>query len=397
MAAAEIQGAAVLKIEEMYMHMARIYQSILILLLFSFTAEGQVRVTHLSGSDDLIDEEGVVYNLPQTSFRIDFKATKVSEFAGPFSEYAENLLGIRDVIKQTNVIHLLEAAELTCFTKPDPNHFYHVSLTEKAEKNLLMRMDPDGVLLGVEMVGKDAGDKRIVMEGDEFDYEMFRHYSPVSLVERTDTVFRKVAIDTNIYESTILRRRLEPKSEEKKAREALAIINQLKEDKYNLLVGYQETAYSRDALDYMIRRLENMEREYLEMFTGVRLTETIDYTLYFTPSKEDKNSDVPLLSFSSKEGFSDDGNRNISILFEPVEATGDKAESTAEPKEPGSGLRYRLPGHTDCKILFSNEVLFEKVLLINQFGVVRALPAYVTDVTFDPKTGNIRSVLLNRE
>ena len=71
------------------------------------------------------------------------------------------------------------------------------------------------------------------------------------------------------HTAQILKRTMVEKSPEQKAREAADFISKIKEDRFNLLTGYQEVSYNQETLEYMDTQLKLLEKEYMKLFTGI--------------------------------------------------------------------------------------------------------------------------------
>ena len=80
---------------------------------------------------------------------------------------------------------------------------------------------------------------------------LFKKYTESPTREIIDTMIRRVSIDTLVIEEKIFKRSMIEFTDQEKAQEAADKIRQIEKDKYNLLVGYQETAYSREAMEFM--------------------------------------------------------------------------------------------------------------------------------------------------
>ena len=91
------------------------------------------------------------------------------------------------------------------------------------------------------------------------------------------------------------------KSFESKAREAADAIMKSRKDQYNLVAGEQETPYSGEAIQTMLSELKAWENNYMSLFTGISISDTITYVFYVTP--EGLNP-VTAFYFDAAKGFS---------------------------------------------------------------------------------------------
>lgn len=51
-----------------------------------------------------------------------------------------------------------------------------------------------------------------------------------------------------------------------KAREAADMISRIRESRFNLITGYQETNFSRETMEYMDKNLQRMLQDYISLF-----------------------------------------------------------------------------------------------------------------------------------
>jgi hypothetical protein len=174
------------------------------------------------------------------------------------------------------------------------------------------------------------------------------------------------------------------------------MINRLKEDKYKLLVGYQETAYDKGAMEFMYNKLAATERSYLTLFTGIRKEETITHSVIIIPGVEDIEEGIPVLSFSEDQGLMPDDPEEQLILDFDLEQ-GSIPEDASALGEQFSGIVYRVASPTGFKLSYYGDELLSGREIINQFGVLRVLPDKVEEFSIDPVTGNIEMVRMKPE
>ena len=74
----------------------------------------------------------------------------------------------------------------------------------------------------------------------------------------------------------------------------------LRGDAVGLVAGEQETPYTGEALQIMLSELKNWENNYMSLFTGVSISDTIVYVIYVTP--ENLNPTTAFY-FDANKGF----------------------------------------------------------------------------------------------
>ena len=224
--------------------------------------------------------------------------------------------------------------------------------------------------------------------------ELFRTYADLNMYAKVDTVVRTINIDTITIEDYTFKTTMTEKPLEVKAKEVAEMIQKIREGRYNLITGYQEVNYSEGALKFMNAELQELELEYLRLFTGAAVSSYLTYTFIFLPTAENSGSAVPLFRLSRNSGISDGGGggEQISIIIEP---SGNTASVSSDIT--GKGLRYRIPEEAQVKVQYRGNVAAQIRTVIAQFGRVAALSADASNVEFDGETGGLKSVKLQSE
>ena len=359
----------------------------------------QVRVTPISNQAGQSAKRGVVYALPRTVLSVDLFVTRTSYIPGPYVQFAREYLGTTDHITTSSVIYRIDRAAIRAHAEADPDQFYLVDKEEKLAQEIWLSMSEGGLILGAESLKENYSPAEVSAQWSRDAFTktepaiLFSHSAAPSLKEVIDTTIRRVAIDTTFIEYVEYTSSFVQSSDREKAQDVIALLNQIEEDKYRLLVGYQETPYSRETLEYMIRSLDQLREDYLSLFKGTVLTETRKFTYRFVPDPGDAGKDVGLAGFSPTGGLSDAaGNGQLTVKITKSGATA-LLEKDALPQGP-SGFYYRIPEPVLVEVSLSGSVLASEQLMVNQMGVVRSLPSNVTRVEFHPQTGAILKLIL---
>jgi hypothetical protein len=221
---------------------------------------------------------------------------------------------------------------------------------------------------------------------------LYSAYSRPELVEKIDTVLRRITIDTASVTKMELRYSYVPRSDKDMARDVLSRIHRIEQDRYNLLVGYQETPYSREVLEFMLKQLDQMKSEYLKLFTGTTIKESVCFTLLFLPEKA--GEEFVLAGFSPASGLTQGSGSEIKIA---LKAAGNTAKIGNDPTPMGAstGYCYRIPESVEVIVSFQGKSMALARLLISQLGVVRTLPPDAGKVELDPETGSLIRVFVD--
>ncbi len=343
------------------------------------------------------------YSLPRTAVVVEVEVSKTQMTPGPYAQYANRLLGMNDIITRSSNKYEITNIEIKSFVDPDPDHLYMVTLPDESAINRYLGFTESGLFLGVGNQAFSMQEKASSVESKAYSKQStdagFTHFLDINLIERIDTIVEYVREDTVMLQRQSLRRSWVEKSTEQRAREVADYILELREKKFDLISGFQEISYSKEALEYMYTEMNQLESDYLDLFTGVSKQEKYRYRFVHRPSKRDAGSRHILFSFSSIYGVLNandvDGRPIIltyrrSQLTDPLERN--MEQHAARHSEFGHGIHYRIPEYADIKLHMENELIAEARMLINQFGIVSHLPAKDLDIRLHPGSGSIQSI-----
>ncbi|NQV01348.1 MAG: DUF4831 family protein, partial [Bacteroidia bacterium] len=327
-------------------------------MFITILAHGQISVYHIDQTTEPNTQPGIFYALPRTVVNIEVVIDRIENYMGPYAEYALRYLGIQNVVMANAVEYRIREINITTSAEPDPGQYYFVELGEKlskTDKAGLLSLNESGLILGTLPDAMDTTEQVIrifkdrdgitLTEKDVFP-EIFKYYADVSVFEKVDTIIRKVSIDTLTLERQILKRTMVEKSPEQKAREAADFISRIKDDRFNLLTGYQEVSYNQETLEYMDTQLKLLEKEYMKLFTGISIQKTYTYDYKYIPFANQINTEIPIFKFLSNRGVMDldeMGGRAVTIKVQRVGNTNQVAGYLNRPREEAKtqGFYYR--------------------------------------------------------
>lgn len=378
-------------------YLTRILLSVSILIPIG--AWSQIKVIRVENQDELAGKNGIVYSLPRTVVVAELRITKSQQFTGPLATYASEYLGIDEVITKDAVSYSIESAVIRTVTEPDPEQVYLIQKEDKSPGEIWVSFGKQQPILTMETFDKA---KASVPEGfsswnkDLFQTSesarLFKKYTDSPTREITDTIIRKVSIDTLVIEETLFRHSREEYSDPEKAGEAADKIREIEHDKYNLLIGYPETAYSKEAMEYMVGELEKQRQDYLKLFTGVTIKESIVFSLPVIPDAENENQDYVIGGFSKTAGITEATEQNsIAMTFK---SDGEPVKANQESGLPGAGLVYLLPRTFQVVLAFQGKELTARRVEVLQLGTLLSLPSTFKKIEFNLETGGLQSVVI---
>ncbi len=376
-------------------------------ILFMFAGCSSQAPVVSSGHISKIDTDHPVlyYLLPRTVVAVDVTVKKTTVIPGPYAGYAEQLLGLGNVIFSPSSNFEIAGVDINGFAEPDPSQLYYISIPQMEEQkhDFYLSLSEEGLIKSVntpfdgEMVaGKPDQSKDY---GDFGTDATFNYFIDINLMEQVDTIVEHIRMDTLTLQRQTLRRSWVEKSEELRAREVANYILEIREKKFDLISGFQEINYSKEALEYMYKEMDRLENDYLDLFTGITYTQFIRYRFMHTPGGDHAGQGLPLFYFSSSDGISlnDEGNATeVKIHYQASGATAQLKSSLNQrlfvnPTQR-AGFYFRIPEYADVQLHIGTKKRAEARMLVNQFGVVSKLPYHQQEIQYYPGTGSIHSV-----
>lgn len=259
----------------------------------------QSSVIKLPADSGLLPQtNGFFYMLPKTAFKIEVTITRTNLIKGYYTDYAEKLLGLSNVISTNATSYALKDISLSSFAIPDSQQIYYVELTPRQVKKHFLHTLYQQATPYTEQIFSPSYSNSSTQLPD-----FFKNYSEITYVEKEDYYVERKIIDSVITEIPISKTKKITKSLDEKAKEAADFIIQIRKDKYDLTAGEQEVAYSKEALELLIKELNQWEKNYLDLFTGIAIEEDLTYSLIIIPENE-TDTLIPLFTIDSQTGFS---------------------------------------------------------------------------------------------
>jgi hypothetical protein len=382
-----------------------------ILLLICPALQAQLKVYHIESNATPPVSQGVFYSLPRTVVNIEVTIDRIENYKGPYADYALRYLGLKNVVMNNSVEYAISGVTITTSPEPDPEQYYFIGTgakLAKGEKAGLLSLSDAGLILGtipertdtvVETVIRGTGEESPQMAEKDLFPEIFKYYADMSVFEKVDTIIRKVSIDTMTMERQYLKRTMVEKSPEQKAKEAADFISKIKDNRFNLLTGYQEVNYNRETLEYMDTQLKIMEKEYMKLFTGISIHKTVSYHYKYIPLSNQINTEIPIFKFSRTKGpteLDEPGGKVVTIRIQRVGNTNNVASylGRAVKEDKEQGIYYRIPELARVIVKLDENTTEETQCLVNQLGLVSNLPADKWKVRFHMETGGIKGLVI---
>jgi len=320
----------------------------------------------------------LVYALPRTVLTVSIETRREISIPGPYARFAGDMLGLDNVIKSETEAWTIRKISISSRTEPDPSKYYVINSNTQYSSNILS-LRREGLIIDLNPEILPGASEVQISSGIEGNvHRSFDLGSDEYSVIQRDTAFRRVSLDSTFIRIPYVvekRRRL---STEQLAERASKRLMEIREGKILVLTGEANVFPQNEAA---INELNRLEREYTELFTGKRFTETAVYTYNIIPQSNDSGKPVVVLSFSEVTGPSAGSSgkgKPVTIDFIRESESGNlkviSPESIGSFGNTNDDLYYRVPEMVNLRIKYGDEELFSSRRLIYQFGSIIRLP-----------------------
>lgn len=380
-----------------------------LILVFAFIdSYTQNRILPLEKAKDYTGNGGIYYALPRTVIRVNVNIVRIDSYKGPYSLFAEKFLGLEDFIQYDNTIYKIKDIDICSYTEPDPDHIYFVEIEDrdsKRDKQIILFLDESGIIQAINDEHqpaepekyKCAGFESGVINSEINDYPemIFSEFITNNYVETFDTITKVITVDdTSTIEKKVLQSRMIEKTLEQKAEEISQRIYRIQTERNNLLTGYQETAYTKESMQYMNDQLLSMETELLELFKGKSAKSEMVYSFKYIPVADATTESDIIFKFSETSGVLDRySETGYPVKIELVSSGLSKKIDESSARKAASsdeGFYYRIPEYSDVRIVYDDVTFAEMRMLIEQYGSLVKLPPNKSSILFHENSGNIR-------
>ncbi len=367
-------------------------RSILILLLafvfFASSFQASAKDDKKKPASELgVIAGGVVYSLPRTGIRIKVEVEQEKFFHGPYYEYAQKYLGLKNASSSDSENWMITDVKLETYGEPDPAEVYKANGAVAS----LLSLSESGTLLGINSEVKSEANK---VHTSDFTGKI---KAPSTIWSDMSMHSFLAAKDSVHNSSTSL------KSFEEKAAEAAHDILKLRKRKaLALAANYDKLPPDGDAYKVMVKELDRIIGEYEALFIGKSMKARHEYVFEVVPDGKGSRGLVAF-RFSPTSGVLPENNvsgKPIMLEIEPLAELTQKSQQVAVPgagETSTKGIFYRIPGFAVAKVLNGSDVIAQSRLSVAQFGIVTPLSDGLLNgdysVEFHPATGAIRNIM----
>jgi len=337
------------------------------------TAQGEIRPVSAS---DPVRDGSIVYGLPRTVFTVVVQVQRTIEKPGPYSKYADDLLGLSDVIKSENESWSIENISVKSHDELDPSELYVISSTTLFQTNVLS-LKKEGLILDInpQLFPTDDLKSTSLANGNLPGHSVDLGSDEYFQMQR-DTAYKRLNVDSTFVRIPYIVEKKKKLSLDQLAEKAAKRLMELRDGKHLILTG-EATVFPQN--DAAINEINRLEKAYTELFTGITVKETFTFYYDLIPEKSMTGKPVTLFQFSDQTGpvTGTASGKPVTVEFNPEKKTKNLTilgKPKSEEKKYDK-IFYRVPDVVDMKIVLGSDKLFDSRKLIYQFGEIIQLPA----------------------
>jgi hypothetical protein len=324
-------------------------------------------------------EGSIVYGLPRTVFTVLVEMERTIEKPGPYARYASDLLGLDDIVREESESWSIEGIIVETHEELDPSEFYIIESNTLFQTNVLA-LKKEGLILDLNPgLFYSSGDKLMSNEKETNQVRSGDLGSDEYYLVQSDTAYKRMNIDSSFIRVPYVVEKKKRLTVDQLAERAARRLMEMREGKHLILTG-EATVFPQS--DAAIIEMNRLEKEYMELFTGKTLKQTLTYTYQIIPNKEMGGKPILLFQFSELTGPLTDsmkGGIPVTIELIPEQKTKDLTIMRKQQSSPAAPiydkLYYRVPDVVNLKVTKGADILFNSRKLVFQFGEVIQLPA----------------------
>jgi hypothetical protein len=141
----------------------------------------------------------------------------------------------------------------------------------------------------------------------------------------------------------------------------------------------------------MIGKLEAQKMEYLKLFTGVTVKETLRFSYPVVPEAGKEVQVYKVASFTKISGIGiPEGQNDIALTLASTSSKNEENNSGSQV----SGIVYLMPARAQASLTFQGKELSSATVEVMQLGTKMALPPAFKKIELDLETGGLRSIVM---
>ncbi len=345
-----------------------------IVLLLGFTAcAPKMRVTKLDPSRAYAKGYDVYY-LPQTALDITVTLHQETYTPGPYSAFAESLLGIAGDAPQAGDHWRIDSVALATSEEADYTAAFAVKRPKGSTFPEWLTLTKSGLLMAASTAPAFTPQGQSQRDG-RADWPPFTDLSTTQFVADKSSIFYSVVQrDTTFVRVPVQRNVVVKESVEEKAKQAADLIFALRKKRVELICGDAELPTAPRMLQEMLDEISRVEAQYLSLFIGRWTSRKHAVRLRYSPSAKESSS--MLCRFSTQSGICPTSELSATPLLIHVQRLEGPIGYPAEAKLPPlkNGLYYRPACMAEVTLTLLRDELLRARVPLTQLGPI--VPMY---------------------
>jgi len=361
--------------------------TIYIVLIFVMLASCSTMKVEKLTSESKINKSGIIYTLPKTKLNVNVSVVRNKYFKGPFSDFADEYLGIENVIEDDYTEYNLLDIDIQPTIVNDNNYSYLIT-------NYSKNIGSYSYFRGTQVI---SAFNTVNTENDnEFktnDFSSEKSFIPFKdrtvkplVVEKSDTVWKTILVDSVYKRIPKVNTAIAPRTIKEQAYLASRFILKIRKRRLRVLTAMDGKFPGGSALKKITKELDELENNYLNLFTGIMVSDTAKHTFSYVP---DTNlTGVDLFNFDTKRGVSENSKYTVSIEFKD-DSKNNFYKELNNIKAKKTDFVYKLAKTVETNILLNSEVYKTVSVPIYQVGIINYIPSKLTKnkIVFDGESG----------
>lgn len=323
-----------------------------------------------------------IFALPKTVLTITITLEKQIVKKGPYAEFAEKYIGIRNSPTKDFEKFLIKNIEISDHKIADTEQIFVIQYKNKLPWHSIIQQN-DGVVLAINQTNVNIPDVSTKHYNFHFTNPSLEHiaYKELSqssyFKEKIDTIYKQIKVDTNWVRIAVHKKSVDTLKLEDKAKEAAQHIFDIRSKLFDLLTGEMETLPQGEAAKTIVEYLKSEEQEYLSLFLGKTYTTTIHYDFEVIP--EQNHNEYLLAYFDPNKGIVRNPTKESKAIkinlnnydsFKPYTIV----QLQYQKAQMKNVFPYRMPILSKLSVKLDEEILFKKNIWIYQFGKMMEIP-----------------------
>ena len=373
---------------------------ILSLLICSF-----ISVSAQKRKDDsaIIPSIAISYSLPKVTYKVIVKAECKTNINAPYAPQASSKLGLNSNVNMTKENWRVMDIEFEPCYFPDENATFTVNTTNDYSQ-INLNLNPQGLLCGVASYNQDTpcyqdnysysfpNNKQ-----EDLDIRNIKGYN--TLKERLDTNYSILEVDGEIKKIWDPIVKTVVKDENEKLEDAVNELHRIRTLYADLITSDTDLADG-ETLAVLLKELKEQEAEYLKLFVGTQIIDTIQQVFYYTPQKA--NSNELIFRFSEEYGFSEITELNAMTFSAKVTSINIPSQDNKKDKNFNNQINYRIPANAEVQLFKGKTQYCSFLTTIPQLGIINGIPFEIIknqelSIDLHPLFGSLKSIKSNKK